>query len=251
MPPKPSATGRASSASPRAGWSWTQAALQSAFAGQNLEPGAYAVLEISDTGCGIAPEIMDRIFDPFFSTKQSGRGLGLCAMQGILRGHQGRDPDQQRAREGLHLHPVLSRRGRVLAAAAGRSDRARDDSTARAGSSSWMTKPRCRTATAGMLEALGLQVVTARGWAGGPGPLPGRARAASTWSCWISPCPAWMAAKPSASCGSSRADLPVILFSGYSEHESLQETLAQGLAGFLQKPFLLSDLRTAILQVWG
>jgi CheY-like chemotaxis protein len=48
-----------------------------------------------------------------------------------------------------------------------------------------------------------------------------------------------------------RGDLPVILFSGYSEHESLRETLAHGFAGFLPKPFLMADLRNAIQQVQG
>jgi len=42
---------------------------------------------VDDTGNGIAPEVMARIFDPFFTTKSAGRGLGLSAMLGILRGH--------------------------------------------------------------------------------------------------------------------------------------------------------------------
>ena len=45
----------------------------------------YACLEISDSGCGITPEIRDNIFDPFFSTKSTGRGLGLPVALGIVK----------------------------------------------------------------------------------------------------------------------------------------------------------------------
>ena len=51
--------------------------------------GPCAALAVSDDGCGIGPEVMPRIFDPFFSTKFTGRGLGLSAVLGIVRGHHG------------------------------------------------------------------------------------------------------------------------------------------------------------------
>src|SRR5690606_4464342 len=48
-------------------------------------------VEIADEGCGIAPEIVDRIFDPFFSTKEIGKGtgLGLAISYGIIKDHGG------------------------------------------------------------------------------------------------------------------------------------------------------------------
>lgn len=55
--------------------------------GHEPRPGRHVVLEVADNGSGIRPEVLPRIFDPFFSTKAEGRGLGLCSMLGILRMH--------------------------------------------------------------------------------------------------------------------------------------------------------------------
>ncbi len=51
--------------------------------------GDYVLLKVKDSGTGIDPETLTRIFDPFFSTKKTGRGLGLAAVLGIIRGHSG------------------------------------------------------------------------------------------------------------------------------------------------------------------
>jgi two-component system NtrC family sensor kinase len=50
---------------------------------------SYAIIEIIDTGCGIAPDDLNKIFEPFFSTKPKGTGLGLAVSYGIVRNHQG------------------------------------------------------------------------------------------------------------------------------------------------------------------
>lgn len=54
-----------------------------------LLPGLYACLQIADTGEGIAPGDLDSIFDPFYSRRELGRGLGLASVLGIVHGHGG------------------------------------------------------------------------------------------------------------------------------------------------------------------
>ncbi len=53
----------------------------------DLKPGRYAAIAVSDTGCGIPPELRDRVFEPFFTTKgqQRGSGLGLAMVYGFAK----------------------------------------------------------------------------------------------------------------------------------------------------------------------
>jgi CheY-like chemotaxis protein len=64
----------------RARWSRT---------GTLLPEGAYIALEVEDDGCGMSDEVLARAFDPFYSTKFVGRGLGLAMALGVARAHRG------------------------------------------------------------------------------------------------------------------------------------------------------------------
>lgn len=63
--------------------------IASAFPGQELQPGPHLFLDVTDSGKGMDEATKAHIFEPFFTTKDTGRGLGLAAIQGIVRGHKG------------------------------------------------------------------------------------------------------------------------------------------------------------------
>jgi two-component system, cell cycle sensor histidine kinase and response regulator CckA len=62
-------------------------ALARSFLRTSATPGRFAVLEVEDTGAGIGAEQLSRIFEPFYTSKSTGRGLGLASVRGIVRGH--------------------------------------------------------------------------------------------------------------------------------------------------------------------
>ena len=81
--------------------------ITQAFSGQELTPGTYACLRVEDTGRGMSAETLQRIFEPFFSQKGAGRGLGLAAMRGIVRAHHGGITVDSKPGQGTRFTVVL------------------------------------------------------------------------------------------------------------------------------------------------
>src|SRR5258706_10314258 len=84
-----------------------------------LPEGEYVFREISDTGWGMNAETQVGIFAPFFTTKFTGRGLGLAAVLGIVRGHKGAMKVYSEVGRGTTfklLFPAVSGAGEVAAA---------------------------------------------------------------------------------------------------------------------------------------
>jgi len=65
------------------------AAALAAMTHSAADPGEFLYVEVKDDGPGMSAEVLQRVFEPFFSTRDMGRGLGLAAVHGIVRGHRG------------------------------------------------------------------------------------------------------------------------------------------------------------------
>ncbi|HVT73535.1 MAG TPA: ATP-binding protein [Lacunisphaera sp.] len=84
-----------------------------------LAAGRYLELVVSDTGAGIAPEILPRIFDPYFSTKSKNHGLGLATVRSIVKKHKGHVEVESRLGQGTTFRLWLPAAQSVGTAAAG------------------------------------------------------------------------------------------------------------------------------------
>ncbi len=213
--------------------------LSAGFPGQVLEAGEYLVLSVEDTGCGMTPDVRSRIFDPFFTTKAAGRGLGLSAMLGILKGHK--------AGLRIETEPGKGTTFEVYFPAHTEDFRKEDEAPGRDGTRMMGTvllvddEDMILEAITPALASLGFKVVTA---GDGVQALERVEELGAELDLVIMDLsmPRMDGAAAFGLMRKVRPDLPVVLTSGYDEKDVAEDLFPRGLAGFIQKPYRIQDL---------
>ncbi len=211
-----------------------------------LPPGSYACLEVRDDGRGMPAATMERLFDPFFSTKGAGRGLGMAALQGIVRAHRGAilvDSDPGKGtRVRILLPPCSSDRMVQMRPVEERQHQDRlvgqilvvDDEDA------------VREVCARIVRRLGYRTITARDGIEALEVL----RAHDDIRCVILDMSMPRMGGIAALAEIKRIDpsIPVIMSSGFSEEQLKQESRGSDVAGFITKPYDIKTLAMVLAE---
>jgi len=207
-------------------------------------PGPHVCVEVRDTGCGMDAATTAKVFDPFFSTKFTGRGLGLATVLGAVRGHRGA--------LAVTSAPGRGTTFRVYLPAAGAPARVEPPAAPSAGEG-----PEGRTVllvddeedvravTAHMLERLGCSVLQAGDGREGVDVFRAHERVIDAVIVDLT-LPRLSGDRVFREIRTIRPDMRVILMSGYRDEKATAGLAEAGLAGFLRKPFSVGDLEKAL-----
>jgi CheY-like chemotaxis protein len=224
-----------------------RAYLADAYLEADLAPGTYVFLEVSDNGEGMTEETRARIFEPFYTTKFTGRGLGLSAVMGIVRGHRGALKLATAPGAGSTFRVLFPSSDRALGTGDQRSHPAREWQ-GQGGVLVIDDEALVRGLIQKMLERMGFTVFAAADGPAGIAML--RANVNNIRLALLDmTMPHMNGAMTFQELRRIQPGLPVILMSGYNEQTAASQFTEQGIAAFIQKPFRIPALRGLIRQV--
>jgi PAS domain S-box-containing protein len=199
-------------------------------------------LEVSDTGTGMPPDTLQRIFDPFFSTKFAGRGLGLAAVIGIVRSHQGLIRIRTEPDKGTTFRVLFP----AVASAARKPERTSPTRSDWQGKGTVLVvddEEGVREVAERMLQEIGFDTVSAKD---GREALQVMQRVGDKVTAVLLDLsmPRMGGQETLRHLRVHRPHLPIVMMSGYTEQAVASQVNGSGpgVTTFLQKPFLAEDL---------
>lgn len=213
------------------------------------ESGRYIELLVQDEGQGMEASVMSRMYDPFFSTKFTGRGLGMAAVLGIMRGHGGGIEVKSRVGKGTVFHLQFPRSHGVMADALEKPNRedgwhgsghvllVDDDETVRLLGIEMLTRLGF-TVTVASTGSEALEILAMNQPPGG-------------WQLVVLDLtmPGLPGIEVLTKIRKAQPDLAVLMSSGYAEEEVRSQLNREEMFSFLAKPYTLAELRNALRAV--
>jgi PAS domain S-box-containing protein len=226
-----------------------RAYLAGTYLDDDLAEGSYVFIEVSDSGRGMVPEDLKKIFDPFYTTKFAGRGLGLAAVLGIVRGHKGAIDIRSRPGEGTSVKVLIPVEGTEQVPIDTSASEAEPDSEWCGQGPVLLVDDDEIVLKVGklILERLGCEVTTA---GDGCQAIEILEKDPEKFCCIV--LDLTMPKMDGEECFRElrkfNASVPVILSSGYDAQELMQRFENRGLAGFLQKPYSAAKMSVCLRQ---
>ena len=213
-----------------------------------LEPGTYVHLDVRDDGRGLDPALRERIFDPFFSTKPLGHGLGLAVLMGTVRGHGGGVEIRTAAGQGTLFRVLLPAEPVVPALGVERPPPAPESWREQGTILLVEDEDTVRRAARRALERLGFSVVEARNGAEAV-ELFRRIVADVDAVVLDAVMPVLQGDETYRELARIRPDVPVLLTSGFTERTLVDPLGSDAPVAFLAKPYTIAALGAALQQI--
>ena len=214
-----------------------------------LRPGQYLRLAVSDTGTGISPAILDRIFDPYFTTKEKnkGTGLGLAVVHGMVKRHNGDIQVKSQIDEGTTFYvylPILNHNQEEICSHEMALPRGKEHVL--------LVDNEKELIQIGeeMLRYLGYRV---SGIVGSYAGLEAFQEDPHKYDVVISDydMPGMKGDQLAEEMLGIRSDIPIILCTGFTEKFSEEQAMSIGVRKFLMKPMSMADMSQGIREVLG
>jgi PAS domain S-box-containing protein len=208
----------------------------------------YVVITIRDTGCGIPENLMDRIFDPYFTTREAdeGTGLGLAVVQGIVQGHGGFITVESKLEEGSTFRVFIPAASDKEDEQKGTKEEARSVTTGHILLAE--DEPAILDLVSVILEHLGYMVTPARD---GKEALELFKKAPDTFDLVITDLemPGMGGDELALEISALRPELPIVIATGYNELRKTGSLQSGKVRKIIMKPFTIEDLKRELREV--